>query len=74
MTSITLVVPDIVCGHCVARIRQALDRTPGVIVHAIDQRRRRVTVTIVAPTTLAEVRRILDEEGYPVSDAQQAAA
>jgi copper chaperone len=68
MTTETLSVPDISCGHCQRTIEAALGHLPGVWAAAVDVATRTVRVsydeTAVTPAT---IRDILADEGYDVA-------
>jgi copper chaperone len=68
MTSETLSVPDISCGHCQRTIEAALSRLPGVRAATVDVTARTVQITY-DETTVGEVtiRDTLAEEGYQVA-------
>ena len=68
MTTETLLVPDISCGHCQRTIEAALGHLPGVRAAAVDVATRTVRVnydeTAVTPAT---IRDTLADEGYDVA-------
>ena len=68
MTTETLSVPDISCGHCQRTIEAALGHLPGVRAAAVDVATRTVRVsydeTAVTPAT---IRATLADEGYDVA-------
>ena len=68
MTTETLSVPDISCGHCKRTIEAALGHLPGVRAAAVDVATRTVRVsydeTAVTPAT---IRDTLADEGYDVA-------
>jgi copper chaperone len=64
---ITLVAPDISCGHCVAAINRAVGALPGVGSVDASEETKRVTVEYdPSRVALADIEATLDEEGYPV--------
>jgi copper chaperone CopZ len=73
MSTVTLSVPDMSCGSCVAHIRQALAAIPGVAERGIDLARHEVRVELRDPSALAAVQAALAEEGYPASPLPPAA-
>ncbi len=74
MATITLAVPDLACGRCVAHIHHLLADVPGVIVHAVDPRRRLVRLEVADPSAVATARRLLADGGYPTALARDEAA
>jgi copper chaperone CopZ len=66
MSTLTLVALDISCEHCQRRITEAEDRLDGVRSVAVDIEAKTVPVDLDdAVVSKAEVRRVLDEAGYP---------
>jgi copper chaperone len=64
MTTETLSVPDISCGHCQRTIEAALGHLPGVRAAAVDVATRTVRVSYDEPAT---IRDVLADEGYDVA-------
>ncbi len=65
---VTLTSPNISCQHCVAAIQKALSALPGVEVVGSDLEGKKVTVRYdPARTSLAQIERAMEEEGYPVA-------
>lgn len=67
MTTETIEVPEVHCGHCVTSIENALAPLAGVEAAAVDLDSRSVTVTyddtlIIRPTIVAAI----EEQGYEV--------
>lgn len=69
METRTLHAPEIHCGHCTARIERELGALPGVVAVTADAATKRVTVRWEAPATWEQVRALLDDLGYPPSEA-----
>jgi copper chaperone len=60
--------PDISCAHCATAITSAVSAIPGVDVVEVDIPGKRVTISHQPGTVdLAEVARVMDDEGYPIS-------
>lgn len=60
--------PDISCAHCAAAITQAVTAIPGVESVDVDVPGKRVTIAHrPGAVDLAEVARVMDDEGYPIS-------
>jgi copper chaperone len=68
MESVTLVSPDISCGHCQQTIEREVGGMQGVERVAVDIDTKRVAVTYdPARTSRETIVQKLDEEGYPVA-------
>ena len=68
MTTETLSVPDISCGHCQRTIEAALGHLPGVRAAAVDVATRTVRVSYdETAVTPASIRDTLGDEGYDVA-------
>jgi copper ion binding protein len=65
---VTLVAPDITCGHCVSTIESAVGKLAGVRRVEGDPTSQRVVVTF-DPERVNEqaIRRSMAEVGYPVA-------
>ncbi|MFT4039055.1 MAG: heavy-metal-associated domain-containing protein [Thermomicrobiales bacterium] len=60
--------PDISCAHCAAAITQAVGAIPGVQSVDVDIASKRVTIGHQpGKVALAEIARVMDDEGYPIS-------
>ncbi|MBI2323308.1 MAG: heavy-metal-associated domain-containing protein [Chloroflexi bacterium] len=68
MTTATLHAPAISCGHCVAAIKRAVGKLPGVANVDGDPATKRVTVSYDASAvSLEQISSAMAEEGYPVA-------
>ncbi|MDT7944327.1 MAG: heavy-metal-associated domain-containing protein [Dehalococcoidia bacterium] len=68
MEEVTLVSPDISCDHCIQAIRKALTALPGVEWVGGDPDAKQVTIRYdPSLSSLADIRRAMEEEGYPVA-------
>lgn len=65
MASETLKVPNISCGHCVATIKRELEMLDSVAGVTGDVATRLVTIEYVDGGDPTEVRKTLEEIGYP---------
>jgi len=64
--TITLVAPDISCGHCVATVQQVAGEQPGVVSVTADAGTKQVTLVIdPEKASLPAIKDALDEAGYP---------
>jgi copper chaperone CopZ len=60
--------PDISCAHCATAITNAVGVIPGVDSVEVDVPSKRVTINHQpGAVDLAEVARVMDDEGYPIS-------
>ena len=66
MEEVTLTAPDISCDHCIAAIRQAVSKLPGVQFVDGNPQTKQVTIrydpSVVELTT---IEKAMEEEGYP---------
>jgi len=68
MTRVELVAPDISCDHCIASIRKAVAKLPGVQWLAGDATAKTVTLEYDSQqTALAAIEGAMAAEGYPVA-------
>ena len=64
---VTVTAPDISCGHCVARVKDAIGILPGVASVEADVDTKRVDIDFdPGRVSLAQIESALDEAGYPV--------
>jgi copper chaperone len=64
-TTVTLNIPAISCGHCVATIQRETKEVPGVLAVAADQQAKTATFTLANEAALTDVKATLVEIGYP---------
>lgn len=67
MSTHTLSIPDLSCGHCVATVTAAIREVPGVGDCKVDLARKQARLTLADDAQLAEVQRRLDAAGYPAT-------
>ena len=65
MTTKTVVVPNISCGHCTHTIESELAEVAGVQSVQADQESKKVTVSFDAPATWEKIVATLEEIDYP---------
>jgi copper chaperone CopZ len=65
MTTKTVVVPNISCGHCTHTIESELAEVAGVQSVKADQETKKVTVNFDAPATWDKIVATLEEINYP---------
>ena len=68
MVTETLKVPGISCNHCVMTIDREVAALNGVETVEADLGEKVVRVTVQNSETMASVRALLEEIGYPVAD------
>lgn len=68
MEQVTLMAPDISCGHCVATVQSAVGGIEGVESVKADEATKYVTV-VYDPNRveLQQITQVMEEEGYPVA-------
>lgn len=66
MTTETITVSGMSCGHCVAAVRGELTKLDGVTEVDVLLESGEVTITSDAPLDPAAVRHAVDEAGYEV--------
>ena len=62
-----LTIENMSCGHCVARVKKALDAVPGIVVDDVQIGSARVAER--EPGALAAAIRALEDAGYPAREA-----
>ncbi len=65
--NVTLSIPAISCGHCVATIKRETRDVPGVINVDADQESKTATYTLESAAALPKVKETLEEIGYPAA-------
>ena len=65
MTTATYSVPAISCGHCTATIEKELKMVSGVEAVKAELDSKQVTVQTTSAAVLTEVKKTLEEIGYP---------
>ncbi|HEY1181497.1 MAG TPA: heavy-metal-associated domain-containing protein [Rhodocyclaceae bacterium] len=58
-------VPNMSCGHCVARITKALQAADSGAAVKVDLTTK--TVSVESPASEATLREVLNEAGYPAA-------
>ena len=66
-TTVTLNIPAISCGHCVATIQRETKEVPGVLTVAGDPQAKTATFTLANEAVLTDVKATLVEIGYPAA-------
>ena len=65
MTTRTIEIPNISCGHCVNAVATELGELEGVAAVRGDPATKQVTVDFAPPATWEAIAALLDEIGYP---------
>lgn len=65
MSTHTISIPDMTCGHCVASVTTVVRSVPSTDACTVDLARKRAQVTLRDDAQLPEVLRQLAEAGYP---------
>lgn len=64
MTTTTVTVTGMTCGHCAASVREELGEIPGVQAVEVDVASGAVTIDSVAPVDADAIRSAVEEAGY----------
>ncbi len=67
MTTSTITVVGMTCGHCVNAVTEEVSAIDGVTHVAVDLESGRVTIESDAPVDAAAVEAAVDEAGYSVA-------
>ena len=62
----TLKIEGMMCAHCEAHVKQALEALPGVARAAVSHQTGTATVTLSADVTDAALRQAVQAAGYKV--------
>ena len=72
MATLTLTIQGMSCGHCVGRVKQALGKLAGVEIETVEIGSATVRYD-AAQVTPESIRRAVEDLGYEVSAAEEAA-
>jgi len=65
--NVTLLAPDISCGHCVQTVQTSVGKLAGVSSVTASAETKQIDVTFdPAVVSLDTIAAVLDDEGYPV--------
>lgn len=64
MSTLTLSIPDLSCGHCAMTVKSALKDLGAC---EVDLATKRAAVSLKDPSTLQEALRRLEDEGFPAT-------
>ena len=62
--TVTLKIRGMMCGHCEAAVRKALEAIPGVASAAADHEKSIAVVELTAPVDEAAFKKAIEDEGY----------
>ena len=62
----TLKVDGMMCGHCEARVKRALEALPEVSSATASHESGSVTVTLSSPLSDDALKEVIEKEGYAV--------
>mgnify|MGYP001041353595 CR=1 FL=1 len=68
MNTVTYLIPNISCGHCVRTIKNELEELEGIISVSADLESKQTTITFEPPATEEEIKKLLVEINYPAQD------
>ncbi|WP_029538706.1 MULTISPECIES: heavy-metal-associated domain-containing protein [unclassified Rhodococcus (in: high G+C Gram-positive bacteria)] len=67
MSTTTVTVTGMTCGHCVSSVREEIGSIPGVTGVDVDLASGRVDIDSAAPIEQAALARAVDEAGYQLA-------
>lgn len=63
-----LVIPMMSCEHCVKRIQNVLNQTPGILSSQIVLKTKKVTLEVDQTFNLDGLKKRLSDAHYPIQD------
>ena len=60
-------IPAISCGHCKLTVEREVSELTGIFRATVDVDLKQLTVEFETPATLAQIKGLLQEIGYPVA-------
>jgi copper chaperone CopZ len=67
MTTVTYLIPNISCNHCVHTIKSEVGDLAGVTAVDANQATKQATITFQPPATEDKIKELLAEINYPVA-------
>lgn len=64
MSTVTVAVTGMTCGHCVSSVREEVANIPGVTAVDVDLASGKVTIDSDAPVEIGAVKDAVEEAGY----------
>jgi copper chaperone len=68
MSTSTVTVVGMTCGHCVSSVRQEVGAIAGVTDVDVDLKSGRVTIDSTTPVNRDAIKRAVEEAGYELKD------
>jgi copper chaperone len=68
MTTVTYIIPNISCGHCVHTIEMEVGDLEGVQSVKAEESTKQATITFEAPASEVTIKQLLAEINYPASE------
>lgn len=68
MRTVTYVIPNISCGHCIHTIMTEVSELAGVSSVTASIENKQATITFDEPATEETIKKFLSEINYPVSE------
>ena len=68
MSTTTVTVTGMTCGHCVSSVREEVGNIPGVTEVAVDLASGRVDIDSADPIARDAIAAAVDEAGYQLAD------
>ncbi|WKN60422.1 heavy-metal-associated domain-containing protein (plasmid) [Rhodococcus opacus] len=67
MSTTTVTVSGMTCGHCVSSVREEIGSIPGVTAVDVDLASGRVDIDSAAPIEQSAIAQAVDEAGYQLA-------
>lgn len=67
MSTVTVTVAGMTCGHCASSVREEVGSIPGVTAVDVDLARGKVTIDSEAPIESDAINSAVEEAGYQVA-------
>ena len=64
----TIKIEGMMCSHCTGRVEKALGNREGIKVDEVSPENKRAVVTLEKDISDAELKSIVENEGYTVTD------
>lgn len=68
MTTVSYVIPNISCGHCVKTIQNEVSELQGVSKVQVDQLTKIANISFDSPASEEKIKALLAEINYPASN------
>lgn len=67
MSTVTVTVTGMTCGHCASSVREELSRIPGVKAVDVDLASGQVSIVSDGPVDADAIKHAVDEAGYQLA-------